>query len=119
MWISLVWVVVVCHFAVTLLVAVGGFLVWQWKVLFWPHMALLAWAASIPVFHPPCPLTDLEKLLRARAGLPVYETHFIDHYIYAALQPHPWVFDLLMLALPLLSYALLALYGRQALLGRA
>ena len=50
------------------LVALGGFLVWRWPRAFWPHMALLAWAISIPILEPPCPLTDLEKHLRREAG---------------------------------------------------
>ena len=113
----LVWTVVLAHFAFTLLVAVGGFLVWRWRPLFWPHMALLAWAISVPLRHPACPLTDLEKALRLKAGLPVYSTHFIDYYVYQALQPHPWLFECFMVAMPILSYALLARYGRARLLG--
>ena len=114
-----VWLVVVLHFAFTLLVALGGFLVWRWPGFFWPHMALLAWGVSIPFLQPPCPLTDLEKWLRVEAGMPVYATHFIDHYVYSVLQPYPWLFELFMVAMPVLSYTLLARYGRARLLGLA
>lgn len=114
---GLVWTVVLAHFAFTLLVAVGGFLVWRWPALFWPHMALLAWAISIPLVQPRCPLTDLEKFLRQEAGLPVYSTHFIDYYVYQALGPFPWLFELLMIAMPILSYSLLSHYGRARLVG--
>jgi hypothetical protein len=113
----LVWLVVILHFAFTLLVGLGGFLVWRWKALFWPHMALLAWGASIPFLQLPCPLTDLEKVLRGKAGLPIFSTHFIDYYVYQPLQPYPWLFELFMVAMPILSYALLARYGRAALVG--
>ncbi len=113
----LVWTVVVFHFAFTLLVALGGFLVWRWPGLFWPHVALLAWAVSVPLLQPACPLTHLEKVLRHTAGLPVYSTHFIDHYVYQPLQPYPWLFECFMVAMPILSYALLARYGRARLLG--
>ena len=104
----MMWGVVVLHVAVTLLVALGGFLVWRWRRLFWPHMALLAWAISIPFAQWPCPLTDLEKHLRGAAGLPVYETHFIDYYFYRPLQPHPWLFEAFMISTPIVSYRLLA-----------
>lgn len=113
----LVWVVVVAHFAFTLLVALGGVLVWRWRPLFWPHMALLAWALSIPFLQPPCPLTDLEKFLRRQAGLPIYPTHFIEHYVYTPLQPYPWLFECFMVAMPVLTYVLLARYGRARLWG--
>ena len=113
----LVWTVVVVHLAFTLFVSLGGFLVWRWPALFWPHMALLAHAISVPLLQPPCPLTDLEKYLRHKAGLPVYSTHFIDQYVYQALQPHPWLFEFFMVAMPILSYALLTRYGRARLLG--
>ena len=113
----LVWFVVAFHLAFTLLVALGGFLVWHWRGLFWPHMALLAWAASIPILQPPCPLTDLEKWLRLKAGLPIYSTHFIDYYVYTPLQPYPWLFELFMVAMPILSYFLLARLGRKVLVG--
>lgn len=113
----LVWIVVVAHFAFTLLVALGGFLVWRWPILFWPHAALLAWAVSIPLVHPRCLLTDLEKFLRLQAGLPVYATHFIDYYVYQPLQPYPWLFECFMITMPILSYWLLSHYGRARLLG--
>jgi hypothetical protein len=113
----LVWLVVVAHFLFTLLVALGGFLVWFWPSLLWPHMALLAWAVSIPLIEPPCPLTDLEKTLRAAAGFPVYSTHFIDYYVYTPLQPYPWLFEVFMIAMPIASYALLSHFGRARLVG--
>jgi hypothetical protein len=112
----LVWMVVVFHVLFTLLVALGGFLVWVWPALFWPHMALLAWAISIPILEPRCPLTDLEKALRVAAGMPVYSTHFIDYYVYGPLQPYPWLFEVFMFTMPVLSYVLLSRYGRSRLL---
>ncbi len=113
----LVWGVVIVHFAFTLLVGLGGFLVWRWRRLFWPHIALLVWAISIPFLQLPCPLTDLEKFLRAKAGLPIYSTHFIDYYVYQSLQPYPWLFEGFMVAMPILSYTLLSRYGRATLVG--
>lgn len=118
MLVTLVWLVVALHFVITLLIPLGGFLVWRWPTLFWPHMALIAWGISVPLLHPPCPLTDLEKGLRHQAGLPVYATHFIDHYVYQPLQPHPWLFEVFMVCTPILSYALLSRIGRARLLGR-
>ena len=105
---GLVWADVAFHLAFTLAIPLGGFAVWRWRRLFWPHMVLIAWAISIPLFEPPCPLTDLEKHLRREAGMPVYATHFIDHYVYRPLQPYPWLFELFMAATPIYSYARLA-----------
>ena len=104
----LVWAVVAFHFAFTLTIPLGGFAVWRWRGLFWPHMVLIAWAISIPLLNPSCPLTDLEKLLRSEAGMPVYATHFIDHYVYRPLQPYPWLFEVFMGATPIYSYSRLA-----------
>lgn len=106
--VAAVWVVVALHFAVTLVIPLGGFAVWRWPRLFWTHMALLVWAISIPLLQPPCPLTDLEKALRRDAGLTVYQTHFIDHYFYSWLEPYPWLFEAFMGVTPLATYAHLA-----------
>ena len=60
----------------------------RWPRLLWVHLAILAWAFSIPFAQLPCPLTDLERSLRAEAGLPMYETHFVDQYFWKPLGTH-------------------------------
>ena len=109
--VALVWVVVVFHVVFTLAIPLGGFAVWHWRKLFWPHMVLIAWAISIPLVNPACPLTDLEKHLRREAGMPVYATHFIDHYAYRPLQPYPWLFEVFMVVTPVYTYTRLRRRG--------
>ena len=53
----------------------------------WIHVPLILWAGSIPFVSYPCPFTAWEKSLRAAAGLPVYEGHFLQHYVYEPLAP--------------------------------
>ena len=59
---------------------------WRWFV--WVHVPLILWAASIPFVSYPCPFTDWEKSLRAAAALPVYQGHFLQHYVYEPLAPY-------------------------------
>jgi len=76
------------HVLVTALpfVSAYGILFRRWFV--WIHVPLVLWALSIPLMSYPCPFTDWEKSLRADAGLPVYEGHFLQHYVYEPLAPH-------------------------------
>ena len=76
------------HVLVTVLpfASAYGILFWRWFA--WIHVPLLLWALSIPFLSYPCPFTDWEKSLRADADLPVYEGHFIQHYVYEPLAPH-------------------------------
>lgn len=80
--------VVLLHVGVTLLPPLGAFAVARWPRLVWIHVPILIWAFSIPFAEWPCPLTDLEKSLRARAGLPVYEGHFVQQYFWRPLGDH-------------------------------
>jgi hypothetical protein len=80
-----VYSVVALHWVVTLIPPLFVFAVLRWPRLVWVHLPILAWAFSIPFAQWPCPLTDLEKGLRADAGLPVYETHFVDQHFWKPL----------------------------------
>lgn len=82
---AIVYAVVALHYAVTLVPFAGAFLMLRWRWLLWVHLPILAWAISIPFLQYPCPLTDLERELRADAGMPVYEVDFISEYIYRPL----------------------------------
>lgn len=80
--------VVVLHFGVTLVPPLGAFAVARWPRLLWLHVPILAWAFSIPFAQWPCPLTDLEKQLRAQAGMAVYSGHFVENYFWRPLGTH-------------------------------
>jgi hypothetical protein len=80
--------VVVLHFAVTLVPALGVFAVVRWPRLIWVHVPIVLWAFSVPFAQWPCPLTDLEKSLRENAGMPVYSGHFVRQYFWLPLGDH-------------------------------
>ena len=84
----LVHAVIGLHFAVTFFPFLGAFLILRWRWFIWVHVPIMLWAFSIPILHYPCPLTNVEKGLRTSAGLPVYEGHFIQQYIYEPLDPY-------------------------------
>jgi hypothetical protein len=83
-----VYLVVAFHWAVTLVPPLFVFAVIRWSRLVWVHLPILVWAFSIPFAQWPCPLTDLEKSLRAQAGLAVYDTHFVEQYFWKPLGVH-------------------------------
>lgn len=60
---------------------VGGFLAWWWPVAVPLHVLALVVSAAIYVGGHDCPLTNVEKHLRTRAGEKVYPDGFIAHYL--------------------------------------
>ena len=81
-------VAVALHVVVTVLpfASAYGILFRRWFA--WIHVPLILWALPIPFLSYPCPFTDWEKSLRAEAGLPVYQGHFLQHYVYEPLAPY-------------------------------
>ena len=79
--------VMVLHLAFIVFVAIGSLLVLKWRRLVWPHLAVVAWAAAIVSIGFTCPLTPVEKHLRARAGSSSYDDGFIDHYLDGVVYP--------------------------------
>ncbi len=80
-------VVVVVHFAFVVFVVVGGLLALRWPKVLWAHVPSIAWSAFIITFSITCPLTPLERALRARAGQERYEESFIERYVEGVLYP--------------------------------
>lgn len=100
--------VVALHVLVTVFpfASAYGILFRRWFA--WVHVPLILWAASVPFVSYPCPFTDWEKSLRAAAGLPVYEGHFIQHYVYEPFAPHgALVFNATAAAIVVPAYVLL------------
>lgn len=86
--------VVVIHLAFIVFVAIGGLLAWRWPGLVALHLPSLVWAAAIVTIGFTCPLTPLEKFLRARAGEPGYAGGFVDRYVEGVVYPEsltPWL----------------------------
>src|SRR5205823_3431516 len=79
--------VVGVHLVYLAFVAVGGALAWRWRRLVWPHLAALTVAFVSVTVGFDCPLTNVEKWLRRRAGDRPYHGGFIDHYIVGTLVP--------------------------------
>jgi hypothetical protein len=78
---------VILHFAFVLFVAAGGLLVLRWPRVAFLHLPAAVWGAWIEFTGGICPLTPLEKSLRARAGEAPYPGEFIDHYVLPILYP--------------------------------
>jgi len=52
------------------------------------HVATVLWGFGVIVFGLPCPLTELERWVRARAGLdPLPTSGFIDRYVAGVFYP--------------------------------
>ena len=77
--------VVGAHFGYLAYVLFGGFLVWRWPRLIWPHLLAVGWAAVIVAFPLTCPLTAAQDWARTRAGEPRLTKGFIDRYIEGVL----------------------------------
>lgn len=76
------------HFAFLGYLIVGGFLIRRWPGTVWLHVPVVGWAVASLAFGLPCPLTDLERVARAAAGMGDISAHgFIDHYITGVWYP--------------------------------
>ncbi len=105
--------VVVVHALFVVFVVLGGLAVLRWPRLAWAHLPAAAWGALIEFAGWICPLTPLEKRLRALAGEAAYEGGFIEHYLLPILYPPGLtrgtqvVLGLVVLAINLAVYGLL------------
>lgn len=76
------------HFAFLGYLIVGGFLSWRWPGTLWLHVPVVGWAVASLAFGLPCPLTDLERIARAAAGMgDISAQGFIDQYITGVWYP--------------------------------
>jgi hypothetical protein len=76
------------HFAYLLYLPSGGFLALRWPRGIWLHVPTVIWGVGVVVFGLPCPLTELERLCRARAGMdPLPPSGFIGKYVDGVFYP--------------------------------
>jgi hypothetical protein len=68
-------------------VVAGGLLALRWPWVVAAHLPAAAWGAMIELRGWICPLTPLEKSLRAAAGQAGYPGGFIEHYVLPVLYP--------------------------------
>jgi hypothetical protein len=88
LYIIVVAVVVAAHFAFIGYLMVGGFVALRWPRTIFLHILAVVWGVGSLSVHLPCPLTDLERWARARAGMaPLPSDGFIAHYITGVLYP--------------------------------
>ena len=104
-------VTVLIHLGFLAFVALGGFLAWRYPAVLFAHVPAAAWALGIVAVGWPCPLTDVEKRLRQRAGTGGYSGAFMDRYVMGVLYPeqHTYLAQALVAAAVLASYAGLVL----------
>jgi hypothetical protein len=77
--------VAVVHAAAVLLVLTGSLLALREPRVLWVHVPVALAVLGVHLAGAPCPLTELELALRARAGLPPYEGGFLGSYLFGPL----------------------------------
>ena len=110
-YIIVVAVVVVAHFAFIGYLVVGGFVALRWPRTIFLHILAVVWGVGSLSLHLQCPLTDLERWARARAGIaPLPSDGFIAHYITGVLYPADavGVVEAVVFTVVIVSWALLA-----------
>jgi len=79
--------VVGVHALFVAFVIAGGLLALRWPWVAALHLPAAVWGALIEFQGWICPLTPLEKSLRAAAGQAGYQGGFIEHYLLPVLYP--------------------------------
>jgi hypothetical protein len=79
--------VVGAHVLFVVFVVAGGLLTLRWPWVAAVHLPAAVWGALIEFKGWVCPLTPLEKSLRAAAGQAGYQGGFIEHYLLPVLYP--------------------------------
>jgi len=88
MWLAAVVLTVGAHSAYLLYLPSGGFLALCWPRSIWLHVPTVLWGVGVVVFGLPCPLTEVERLCRARAGMdPLPASGFIGRYVDGVFYP--------------------------------
>ncbi len=79
--------IVAAHLAFVAFLLGGGFLAWRRPEVLLLHVPAVAISATLALSGTDCPLTDLEKWLRVRAGAPAYSDGFVSHYLVRPIHP--------------------------------
>jgi uncharacterized protein DUF2784 len=79
--------VLALHGLFILWVVFGALLTRSRPVLRWLHIISLVWGILTELLPWPCPLTDLENWLQAKAGLQPYRRGFLLHYLDKLVYP--------------------------------
>ena len=92
-------------------VVLGGLLALRWPWIAAAHLPAAVWGALIELRGWVCPLTPLEKSLRAAAGDAGYQGGFIEHYLLPVLYPAGLTRDVQLTLGSLVIAVNLVIYG--------
>jgi hypothetical protein len=79
--------VLIVHLAFVVFVLCGGLIVLRWRWIVWLQLPAVAWGAVVEFTGRICPLTPLEKWLRAQGGEVGDEQDFMARYLLPILYP--------------------------------
>lgn len=79
--------VVFVHAGYLVYLVVGGFLAWWLRRTFLVHVVAAVWAFVVVVANLPCPLTQLQNLLRVQGGQAPLERGYLDTYVRDVVYP--------------------------------
>lgn len=79
--------VLALHFGFVLFAVFGGLLVYLSPLWAWVHLPAVIWSSWVNLAGWTCPLTPLEKELRARDGRTAYAGGFLEHYLGRLVYP--------------------------------
>ena len=75
------------HFLFVAFAVLGGALLYFDPAWAWVHVPAVLWSSIVNLAGWTCPLTPLEKNLRARAGQSGYSGGFVEHYVGSLVYP--------------------------------
>ena len=75
------------HFVFVAFAVFGGVLVYFDRTWAWLHVPAVLWSLIVNLVSWTCPLTPLEKSLRAQAGQAEYSGGFVQHYVGRMVYP--------------------------------
>jgi hypothetical protein len=79
--------VLLAHFVFVAFAVFGGVLVYFDRTWAWLHVPAVLWSSIVNLVSWTCPLTPLEKSLRAQAGQAEYSGGFVQHYVGRMVYP--------------------------------
>lgn len=79
--------VLVFHFLFALFAVLGGFLAMADRRVMLLHIPAVVWSSVVNLANWTCPLTPLERNLRARAGQRAFEGGWIQNYVEPLVRP--------------------------------
>jgi hypothetical protein len=80
-WLLASWLTAITHLAVIVCVVIGGPVALRWPKAQRVHLVVALLVGAVFALGMDCPLTVWQKALLERAGRPVYEGGFIEHYL--------------------------------------